>query len=284
MNNDNNKINLLLEKEDNHQTYKQYKKYKKYKTITLSENIILNITKPLPRFYHKYNPNFFFDKIFIINLDKSPERWNKVTKNLLDFSITNFERQPGIYLPRTEPHSSLPANFYANLEAYGGKFKFDPDYILNCVGTNLAHFSIVEKAIARNYQRILVLEDDVFLNKQFLARFTRATRDMEMQNLDWNLLYLGYKRSRSTFTGERITPDLMRPKQFIRGAYGYALHRSAFPIITKMQLYGGMEIDAFFEFVICRYGKVLCFNTPIIEHRDNMVSTITKAKWKTRNF
>jgi hypothetical protein len=97
-------------------------------------------------------------------------------------------------------------------------------------------------------------------------------------------MYLGFKKSRPSFSGKQITQELMCPKQFIRGAYGYALNFPAFPIITKMKLYGGMEIDAFFEFVICRYGKVLCFNPPIIGHRDNMVSTITNARWKTRNF
>ncbi len=255
------------------------------KSYQLSENISAEISKPMAKSQQcQSHPNVFFDRIFIINLDKSKDRWNHITKNLLQFGITNFERQPGIFLPRKDPLDILPPDFYKNLEAYGGRFKFDPDYILNCVGTNLAHFSIVEKAISRNYRRILVLEDDVFLNKNFLPTFTRAAEQINGLNDEWHLIYLGFKKSRPTFTGRAISQELMIPKQFIRGAYGYALNFPAFPIITKMKLYGGMEIDAFFEFVICRYGKVLCFNPPIIGHRDNMVSTITNAKWKSRKF
>ena len=253
------------------------------KQYHLSENIIAKIEKP-SNIISNTHPNVFFDRIFIINLDRSKDRWNHITKNLLQFGITNFERQPGIYLPRKDPLDILPTEFYQNLEAYGGRFRFDPDYILNSVGTNLAHYAIVEKAIRRNYRRILVLEDDVFLNKNFLNPFSNAVSTINRLNHEWHLIYLGFKKSRPSFSGKHISPELMVPKQFIRGAYGYALNFPSFPIITKMKLYGGMEIDAFFEFVMCRHGKVLCFNPPIIGHRDNMVSTITNAKWKSRKF
>ena len=220
------------------------------KSYHLSENLTIRLEKPVRHNLVNYHPNNFFDKIFIINLKKSTDRWNQITKNLLDFGITNFERQPGIYLPRADPSEILPPDFYQNLEAYGGKFKFDPNYILNCVGTNMAHFSIVEKAIKRKYRRILVLEDDVFLNRDFLRKFTKAVHTINGLNNNWHLMYLGFKKSRPSFSGKQITQELMCPKQFIRGAYGYALNFPAFPIITKMKLYGGMEIDAFFEFVI----------------------------------
>lgn len=249
-----------------------------------SENIIIQLSRPISNRWINSHPNLFFDKIFIINLDKSPERWNSITKNLLDFGITNFERQPGIYLPRKDPLDILPYQYYHNLEAYGGKFKFDANYILNSIGTNMAHYSIVEKAVNRGYKRILVLEDDVFLNKEFMSKFIKATETINNLNNKWHLLYLGFKKSRPSFSGKTISPELMVPKQFIRGAYGYALNFPAFPIILNKPLYGGMEIDAFFEFIMCKYGKVLCFNPPIIGHRDNMVSTITNHKWKTRHF
>ncbi len=250
----------------------------------LSENVFISLYKPKNNIMMKYHPNHYFDKIFIINLNTSPERWNHVTKNLLDFGITNFEKQPGIYLPRKDALDILPPQYYINLEAYGGKFKFENNYILNCVGTNLAHYNIVEKAIQRNYKRILVLEDDIFLDKKFLEIFTKGAMTLDSYNNNWHLLYLGYKHSRPQFSGHMVSEQLMIPKQFIRGAYGYALNFPAFNIITKMKLYGGMEIDAFFEFVMCKYGKVFCFNKPIINHRDNMISTITNHKWKTRKF
>ena len=148
----------------------------------------------------------------------------------------------------------------------------------------MAHFNIVKKASERGYRRILVLEDDVFLNKKFISTFIKATKKINNLNNNWHLLYLGFKKSRPSFSGRRISPELIIPKRFIRGAYGYALNFPAFPIILNHRLYNGMEIDAFYEFIVCKYGKVLCFNPPIIGHRDNMVSTITNHRWKRRNF
>lgn len=248
------------------------------------------LEKPLPTSKCRDHPNQFFDRIFIINLDRCPDRWNRVTRNLLEHGIVNFERQRGICLPRGDPVDILPASYYSQLEAYGGRFKFDANYTLNCVGTNLAHQAIVQKAAARGYRRILVLEDDVFLAHQALARFRQAVDTLRRE--PWQLLYLGYKRSRSSFPTEPLRPrsshcpssELVRPKQFIRGAYGYALHHSIFPLLLQKPPYGGTEIDAFFEFVLCKRARVLCFRKPIIFHRDGMESTITQAKWKRRDF
>lgn len=230
----------------------------------------------------RFHPNRFFDRIFIINLDRCSKRWNQVTDNLLRHGIVNFERQPGISLPRHDPADLLPFHYYQNLEAYGGRFKTDANYILNCVGTNMAHQAIYRKSMDRGYTRILVLEDDVFLAPGALTRFRNAAHTLYSQ--PWHLAYLGYKRSRSNMPNKRVSPLLLRPKQFIRGAYGYAIHRSLFPILLKQPPFGGMEIDVFFEFVVCKMGSALCFETPIISHRDGQESTITNGKWKGRTF
>jgi hypothetical protein len=244
--------------------------------------VSIHIHRPSPPSDRMDHPNRFFDRIFIINLQRCPDRWNKVTRNLLDHGIINFERQPGISLPRRDPSDSVPLPFYSNLEAYGGHFKFDPNYILNCVGTNLAHQEIIRKAHTRGYTRILILEDDVFFGPDSIPRFCRAVSTLRQE--PWQLLYLGYKRSRSSFPSVPVSKELSRPKQFIRGAYGYAVHSSLFPALLQMPPYGGMELDVFFEFVICKRGRALCFNKPVISHRDALESTITQAHWKSRKF
>lgn len=254
------------------------------------ESVLCTITRPYPTFtelsYRTSQVNLFFDRIFIINLNRSKDRWKLIVNNLMDHGIYNFERQPGINLPRTSnPKAHLGPNTYMRLEGYGGKFLHDPNYILNCVGTNLAHYQILETAIKRNYQRILVLEDDVFLTRNFNARFSKIGRFLNRTNAQWDLLYLGHKKSRPQFSPTPVpntNGNLVVPKQFIRGAYGYALNRSAFQLLRQHYLYDGMEIDAFFEFYMCRYRKVLAVMPPLIGHRDNQVSTITKAKWKGR--
>jgi len=245
-------------------------------------SVTIQIQRPPLRPHLLDHPNRFFDKIFIINLDRCPDRWNRVTRNLLDHGIVNFERQPGISLPRGDPVDIIPQPFYSNLEAYGGRFRFDANYILNCVGTNIAHQAIIRKASKRGYKRILILEDDVFFSPGAISDFYRTASTLRGE--PWQLLYLGYKRSRSSFPTTPLTTELVRPKQFIRGAYGYAVQASLFPVLLQMPPYGGMELDVFFEYVICKRGRAICFRKPIISHRDGLESTITQAKWKRRTF
>ena len=249
-----------------------------------SINISIHISNPNPNNNKnvKFHPNYFFDKIFIINLDKCPDRWNRINSELIKKGIFNIERQPGIYLPRREASTFLSSKLYQNLEAYGGKFKFDNDYLLNCVGTNMAHFQIVKKSVSRGYRRILILEDDVFLTSDFFRNM--VTTAPYLLNNKWDLLYLGYKKSQPNMNYQNINQLLIKPKNFIRGAYGYALNSSIFPIILKYHLYGGTEIDVFFEFVLCKHAQVIAFKKQIISHRDGLPSNITSRNWKRRDY
>ena len=242
------------------------------------------IKKPTRTNLEKIHPDTFFDKIFIINLDRSVARWNKLTHELIKKGIFNFERQPGVYLPRKDASVILPPQVYSNLEAYGGKFKFDNNYILNSVGTNMAHFEIIKKSIKRGYTRILVLEDDVFLTADFFSKFIKTVVFLASYQREWHLIYFGYKKSRASFNPKKLNSIISIPNNSIRGAYGYALNFPAFGLINNHYLYKGMEIDAYFEFILCKYGNVLCLNNPIISHRDGMESTITNKNWIKRTY
>lgn len=225
---------------------------------------------------NKYDPNIFFDKIFIINLDKSYDRWNKITNNLNNIGITNIERQPGYYIPRNV--KKINQKLYNNLEAYGGKYLKDKNYILNVIGTNIAHYHIVKKAMLRGYDKILILEDDSYLLNNFKSNFKNA-----IENLDnWDLIYLGFKKSNPIIPAHRINTHIIKPLNKIRGAYGYALNKSIFPFILNNYLYNGMEIDVFFEYIVIKYCKVYAFYPQIIGHRDKLKSTITNKNWINR--
>lgn len=240
-------------------------------TININHNRIKN---------NIINPNIYFDKIFIINLIKSKDRWEKIKLNLIENGIYNFERQNGIYLPRFNPFQKLNPLLYKNLEAYGGAYTNSPTYILNAVGTNLAHYEILKKAQKRNYQRILILEDDVFINKLFYNKFYKNIKLLD--KIGWDMIYFGFKKSTPNLYAKQINRDLIRPICKIRGAYGYALNKSIIPFLLKNYLYRGTEIDVFFEFVVLKKKRVYAFYPCIISHRDKLVSTITNTNWKSR--
>lgn len=228
------------------------------------------------KYENKYDPNIYFDKIFIINLDKCRDRWRKIKNNLEENGIYNYERQPGVQLPRVDPFKHINSRLYLNFEAYGGKYKNDKNYILNVVGGNMAHFQIIRKSIARNYNRIMVLEDDSFLNRNFKINFSEGVSKLS----HWDLLYLGFKKSQPKLPCRKVSRELIQPFGKIRGAYGYAVNKSIFPYLLRAYLYNGMEIDVFYEYYIINNKRVYAFFPQIVGHRDKLQSTITHRNWK----
>lgn len=230
------------------------------------------------------NLNVFFDKIFIINLDASQDRLRKLQNNLLDHHIYNVERQPGVRLPRMSLHEikqRIPKAMYRHFEAYGGQKSQDPDYILNCIGTNLAHYQIIQKSKQRGYTRILILEDDAYFVKSRMPLWKPVIRRVLCHH-DWHIAYFGYKKTSSFFQPGASRTPMHRIYKYIRGGFGYALHAQAFDTILNNYLFDGMELDVFYEKVLCRHGVALCSIPEFIGHRDKLESTITYQSWKSR--
>ena len=144
----------------------------------------------------------------------------------------------------------------------------------------MAHYEIIKKSILRNYSRILVLEDDSFLSKSFNLNFSRGIRLID--RLGWDMIYLGFKKTKSNYPAKKISKQVIKPFGLIRGAYGYALNKPIFRFIQKNYLYCGTEIDVFFEYVVLKKKRVYAFYPTIVGHRDKLVSTITNRDWQSR--
>ena len=74
----------------------------------------------------------FWDKIYCINLDRRPDRWQECLIEFDRLKLTNFiNRFSGIDM------------------AHGG------------MGCYASHIAVMEEAIKNNYEHVLILEDDV---------------------------------------------------------------------------------------------------------------------------
>jgi GR25 family glycosyltransferase involved in LPS biosynthesis len=170
------------------------------------------------------NINNYFDKIFYINLDKDLERNTKMISQFQKWGITNYERISGTVFHEI-PHNYFWRNFNTD--------KISIKYILGSLGARNSHFRIMEMAINRSYNKILVLEDDV--------EFIEDPNLMLKNNLDklesWDMLYFGGTEEHN-FNGQIV------------GAYAYAVNRKLIEEIYYMLPSSGMEVDNF-------YAKVL---------------------------
>ncbi len=168
--------------------------------------------------------NNFFDKIFYINLDKDTERNQNLLFQFKKYNITNFERISGVEFQEI-PDKSYWRNF--NLNALNEK------YILGSMGCRASHKKIMDISMERGYNKILILEDDIF--------FTEDPNEILNKNLhqldSWDMLYFGGSIEEH-FNGQIV------------GAYAYGLNRKLIEETYFMLPTSGMEVDNF-------YAKIL---------------------------
>ena len=115
--------------------------------------------------------NDFFSKIYCINLDRRPDRWEE--------SLKEFERL------------NIDVNRVSAID--GG-----------ASGLTQTNYNILNEAILNNYENILILEDDVKFIDCFYEKFNNK---MGYLPKDWDLLYLGGCNETSGSNIQIITGD-----------------------------------------------------------------------------
>jgi hypothetical protein len=143
----------------------------------------------------------YFDKVFLINLDKRKDRLERCNTIFTENNVLDLvERFPGII-----PDTSMNIPYTKDTE----KIKI-PLY-----GCLLSHISIIKKAKAEGLKTVLVLEDDVdFINIETIDKAVD-----QLKNKDWSLFYLG---SNTHIPLTRVDPNLLILKK------GYATHAIAY--------------------------------------------------------
>ena len=160
------------------------------------------------------NINDCFDRIYVMNLDRRPDRWRRITgaaeKHRLD--LTRFPAVDGYNEPVksaweayfSTPLQQLPPGVEP-LKEFTDKFTKYHHYIARihfmesklgrkaiqspgAYGYALSYISILKEAISRNYQRILIFDDDIILHKSFNSEFEKHFGSLPV---DWKLIMLG---------------------------------------------------------------------------------------------
>lgn len=152
-----------------------------------------------------------WDKIFIINLPRRSDRKNTMINKLKEAGLTNYEFINAI--------DGSDEQFIKKFN----KFKQNtPTKIVTSghLGCLLSHIKALEKAKAENLSSVLILEDDVIFDKNFITR-------IEMIKVPkYDLLYLGglIGELKCFINGWAISREVM-------GAYSYLVPAHMYSII-----------------------------------------------------
>jgi len=132
------------------------------------------------------------DKIYILTLTSTPERWNFVINQFKVLGIydeikNKIELIKGCKIPFIDERAiNVLKNNGVNVDALHGGLKQQNVGLLNC---GIEHYRILKKAIAEGYENVMILEDDAC----FIKDVNAIRHCLETAPEDYTILHLeGY--------------------------------------------------------------------------------------------
>jgi len=113
------------------------------------------------------------DKIYFINLDRRPDRYEHFLKQCNDNNID---------FSKIERYSALDGNIYQFSKEEKDMFKNvdyrTQGYCKKIMGNQLSHYYILKDMINRNYKNIIIFQDDVIFRKDFSKELDKVIKNI----------------------------------------------------------------------------------------------------------
>lgn len=234
-------------------------------------------------------------RIYIINLDRKPDRWRQVSRELkrirsrsgasllsisrrfsavdaryLDGKIDNSVLRPFFSLAdqlRVEPNRLVKNDAYAK----GLRIRMTPQE----TAVALSHIEVWKSVAASNVPYTLILEDDIYFQYGFARDMDAAWRsiiDQGSKASAFDILFLSFQEVGISSKTKKLQTGLVRkPDCGIWQASGYVLSlRGAQALLKMLPVYGPVDLWLNLQF---EGLDVLLTKRPIIEQRVDVPST-----------
>jgi len=201
--------------------------------------------------------NEYFDKIYVLNLHRRKDRLQDTT-NRLDKIGINYE-----VFGATD--GSVMNNVWKKFYKENQNFT-TPNYL----ACSISHLSIYKDAIENNYNRILILEDDILVNKNIHSIFN----SIDIPNWE-DIFYLGYiplSDDQSMWTygiiNNFISNNIFVPRN-LWGLFAYGITvKLMMEILEDYNQNFPMEIDRYLVNNIQTRGKSISISPQLFCHQD----------------
>ncbi|MGO4855426.1 family 16 glycosylhydrolase [Phaeovulum sp. W22_SRMD_FR3] len=234
-------------------------------------------------------------KIFVINLDRDPDRWNRIQQELLRIK----DRQGNSLLSLTERHSAVDARSF--LQDPERDLDVDPIYTLadqlfvepqpQTLPTRFdleapIRMSRAEIAVARshievwrqiangNHGHAMILEDDVWFHPGFSRQVDKVWADVEelnKHNDGFDLLYLSYAESKHGAPKALMSEHSFKPVRGLWYLSGYVIsQKGAEKLLSLLPCRGPVDLWINQQFSSL---NVFAARRVIIRQRGDAIST-----------
>lgn len=129
--------------------------------------------------------NNFFDKIYVITLQRAADRHQHIERELKGLHYEFFYGKDKNAFEVTDLQTKGVYN-----EAMAKRHhRFGKPMPAGMIGCSWSHRLVYEDVVKKGYQKVLVLEDDVVIDKPLISLLPQVLAELPK---DWELLYFGY--------------------------------------------------------------------------------------------
>lgn len=165
-----------------------------------------------------------FDKIYLVNLDRRPERLRHALHELSLAGIHGAERVSAVDGQALE----LSIQGYSRLTP-------------GMIGCYQSHYRLITEAYHKGYESICVFEDDVSFAPGFQKYFGKAVKQLPS---DWQFVYLGCNEHDGFATHKRAINKYWVVPNYVWGTQGFMIRtKEAFRVLHKQLAKQEMQID-----------------------------------------
>lgn len=222
---------------------------------------------------HKLNRsiilNYYFDHIYVLNLDRRPDRLEKMKKALNKVGIYNWSRFQAID-GKESPHYEEWSNYRRTRMTFQERQRFNRKAIGSAGSWAIlkSMYLMVKDAMKKKYRNFLVLQDDMLFHKNFVEEFLKIPEKVPN---NWKLLYLG--ATQHNWNNCEFRNHYYFPMGTADGAFAVGIHHSAYKDMLEEIVKFDMPVDSgTLKTLQKRYGHqalVLHPNLMIADIRDS---------------
>jgi len=267
-----------------------------YRTLLMSQPPVPKIDQTLLKFQNQslkkvLTPNYYFDHIYLLNMDRRTDRLRYMEKELKSHGIFNWSRWPGLD-GKKSPHYDEWSNYRRQRMTMKEKRQYHRKAIGSAGSCAFlkSMYLMLQDAIRKKYKTILVLQDDLLFHKNFEEEFMRIP---ERVPKNWKLLYLG--ATQHNWNHVEFRSKYYFPMGTADGAFAVGIHHSIFRELMSEITKFNMPFDSGALKAIQRnYGRqclVLQPNLLIADIRDSdlrnsrdIESYATKFRWNLKFY
>lgn len=192
-------------------------------------------------------------KIYVINLDSRPDRWEKIQEEFNRVGITNYERFSAI-----RPVALRPDFLKGKPEGYR----------IGCYGCLLSHMCVIQKAKEEGLKEVLIIEDDVGF-KQPISVLDDVLTQFIQSDESFDMLYLSGSHIAKC---SQVLGNIVRVHNTLTTS-SYIIRESIYDYVIENLKNFNREIDVFYS--ECVQFTCYCYCTnPHITYQKNDFSDI----------